>query len=126
MTNLLNKLKSAPITIKLCVVIGILVLIVIIGAICFYRSVSGRKLEQKIDKKEILLQDTKKEVEQKTKDLQNNTIEYGKSVKDKSDAIKKIIDDKKPFTPLKYETSKVKDASYDAMRDTLDNAMPNK
>lgn len=123
--DLKNNIKSAPIIVKQWLVIALLFLIIIIGSILFYRSIQNKNNEAKIQTNEIELSDVKKASEKKASDLKNNTIEHGKFVKENTDEIIKIANDTK-FKPIKYETSKVKDASYDAMRSVLDTVQPNK
>lgn len=90
-----------------------------------YTEIQDAKNEVKIveaEGKKVILAP---KIEAKTKELQNDVIDYGKSVKKKSEMIQDIIKKQQPFKPMKDEPIKVKDASYDAMRTALDSAMPN-
>jgi cell division protein FtsL len=124
-TTLVNKAKSAPIKTKAIIGTGILFALLVVALIVSIRSCNDAETAVDIEKLKPQIEATKNEVSQKTADLKNSVLDHDKSIQDKVSQITKKAQIK-PFKPMNYESTKVKDASYDAMRLHLDTVQPNK
>lgn len=124
-SEILTKFKNIPIKIKFYVALSVLIIAFFAVVYYMYTEIQDVKNEAKIEKAEGKKVVLAPKIEAKKTELQNDVIDYGKSVKKKSDLIQDIIKKNQPFKPMKDEPIKVKDASYDAMRTALDSAMPN-
>lgn len=125
LTQILDRIKNAPLALKLIIIIAVMLIIGVTVSYYFYTEAQDAKIETKINKIENESGKSTVKVASKTKELRNDVIEHGKSVKKTTDQINKIVKKNSTFKPMQHETIKVKDASYDAMRSVLDDAQPN-
>ncbi len=125
-TETINKTKLWAINTKAYIYLAIVVFLLITLCIALYRHNQNIKNEIKIEKVTQEKQVTEKEVENKTKELKKDVVKHGEFVKSTSKEIITIVNKKPKFKPMNYESTKIKDASYNAMRLHLDTVQPNK
>lgn len=121
--NILEKLNVIPSKVKEYILIGLIALIIIIVIVMSINNFNEVRRAVKIEKTKNELVDTKIEVEQDKKALEDNVKEHDSFVQSTVKEIKNITKIKPKR--IKYEKIKVRDTSYDAMRRVLDTAQPN-
>jgi hypothetical protein len=121
--NILEKLNVIPSKIKDYILIGLIALIIIIIIVMSINNFNDSRIAVKIEKAKNELVDTKIQVGQDKKALEDNVKEHDSFVQSTVKEIKNITKIKPKR--IKYEKIKVRDTSYDAMRRVLDTAQPN-
>ena len=121
--NILEKLNVIPSKVKDYILIGLIVSIIIIVIVMSINNFNEVRRQVEIEKTKNELVDTKIEVEQDKKALEDNVKEHDSFVQATVKEIKNIAKIKPKR--IKYEKIKVRDTSYDAMRRVLDTAQPN-
>jgi hypothetical protein len=121
--NILEKLNLIPSKIKDYILIGLIVSIVIIVIVMSINNFNDVRRQIKIEKTKNELVDTKIQVEQDKKALEDNVRAHDSFTQATVEEIKSITNIKPK--KIKYEKIKVRDTSYDAMRKVLDTAQPN-
>jgi hypothetical protein len=122
--NILEKINLIPSKIKDYILIGLIVSIVIIVIVMSINNFNEVRRQVNIEKTKNELVDTKARVEQDKKALQDNVKEHDSFVQVTVDEIKNITKIKPKR--IKYESIKVTDTTYAAMRNMLDTVQPNK
>jgi hypothetical protein len=122
--NILEKINLIPSKIKDYILIGLIVSIVIIVIVMSINNFNEVRRQVNIEKTKNELVDTKAQVEQDKKALQDNVKEHDSFVQVTVDEIKNITKIKPKR--IKYESIKVTDTTYVAMRNLLDTVRPNK
>jgi len=122
--NILEKINLIPSKIKDYILIGLIVSIVIIVIVMSINNFNEVRRQVNIEKTKNELVDTKARVEQDKKALQDNVKEHDSFVQVTVDEIKNITKIKPKR--IKYESIKVTDTTYAAMRNLLDTVRPNK
>lgn len=122
--TILEKINSIPSKIKDYILIGLIVLVIIIVIVMSINNFNEVRRQVEIEKTKNVLVDTKIEVEQDKKALEDN-------VKDHDSFVQTTVKEIKNITKIKpkkinYGKIKVRDTNYDAMRRVLDTAQPNK
>jgi cytochrome c biogenesis factor len=121
--KILEKFNSIPSKIKDYILIGLIVLIIIIVIVMSINGFNETRRAIKIEKAKNELVDTKIQVEQDKKALEDNVKAHDSFIQTTVKEIKNITKIKPKR--IKYEKIKVRDTSYDAMRRVLDTAQPN-
>lgn len=121
--NIIEKLNVIPSKVKDYILIGLIALIIIIVIVMSINNSNEVRRQVEIEKTKNELVDTKIEVEQDKKALEDNVKEHDSFVQATVKEIKNITKIKPKR--IKYEKIKVRDTSYDAMRRVLDTAQPN-
>lgn len=124
LTDFINKAKSASINTKSIVITSIIVLSLVTVIILLYRSNQTINNENKIEtvtKSKEVTQSEVKEWKDKINDHNNEFIETQKDLAEKAKDIRKNT---KPSKLPNYEKPIIKDASYNAMLDSLLIAQP--
>lgn len=122
--DIVNKVKLAPIKIKVYITIALVALFCIVACILTYRSLQDIKNKQKIQKLIEEKKNTEAEVEQwknKINDMNNDFAKQQKELSDKALDVRKNI---KPTKLPKYEKPIIHSASYNSMLDSLLVAQP--
>jgi hypothetical protein len=122
--NILEKINLIPSKIKDYILIGLIVSIVIIVVVMSINNFNEVRRQVNIEKTKNELVGTKAQVEQDKKALQDNVKEHDSFVQVTVDEIKNITKIKPKR--IKYESIKVTDTTYAAMRNLLDTVRPNK
>ena len=122
--NILEKINLIPSKIKDYILIGLIVSIVIIVIVMSINNYHEVRRQVNIEKTKNELVDTKVRVEQDKKALQDNVKEHDSFVQITVEEIKNITKIKPKR--IKYESIKVTDTTYAAMRNLLDTVQPNK
>jgi Tfp pilus assembly protein PilE len=122
--NILEKINLIPSKIKDYILIGLIVSIVIIVIVMSINNYHEVRRQVNIEKTKNELVDTKARVEQDKKALQDNVKEHDSFVQITVEEIKNITKIKPKR--IKYESIKVTDTTYAAMRNLLDTVQPNK
>lgn len=125
MTGLINKAKLASINTKAIVITSIVVLSLIIVVILLYRSNQTIKNEAKIETVTKEKEVTENEVKEWKDKINDHNNEFIKTQNDLTEKAKDIRKNTKPSKLPNYEKPIIKDASYDAMLDSLLIAQPN-
>ena len=125
LTVLLNKAKSASINTKAIVITSIVVLSLIIVIILLYRSNQTAKNESKIETVTKAKEVTQSEVKEWKDKINDHNQEYVETQKNLAQSAKDIRKNTKPTKLPNYEKPIIKDASYNAMLDSLLIAQPN-
>lgn len=123
--QIINKAKLAPIKTKAIIGTLILIVLLIVALILAIRNNQAIKNEIKIEKITKEKEATEKEVKNKVVELKNDVVKHGEFVNETSKSIINIIDKKPKIKKMNYESTKVKDVSYDFMRMHLDTVQPN-
>lgn len=124
LTELLNKAKSASINTKAILITSIVVLSLIIVIILLYRSNQTAKNEVKIETVTKEKEVTQSEVKEWKDKINDHNQEYIETQKSSVTTIKDIRKNIKPTKLPNYEKPIIKDASYNAMLDSLLIAQP--
>ena len=122
--NVIEKLNAIPSKIKDYILIGLVVLIIVIVIVMSINGFNETRRAIKIERTENELVDTKIQVEQDKKALEDNVKAHDTFVQVTVEEIKNITKIKPKR--IKYEKIKVGDTTYDAMRKLLDTVQPNK
>jgi septal ring factor EnvC (AmiA/AmiB activator) len=125
LTTLLNNAKLASIKYKIYIFIALVFIALIIACILILRANNNAKNEVEIENVTEAKEITKDEVNQWNKQIDDHNKEFTETQKDLSDKAKEIRKNTKPNKLPNYEKPAVKDASYNAMLDSLLVAMPN-
>jgi H+/gluconate symporter-like permease len=121
--KILEKFSLIPSKVKDYILIGLIVSIVIIVIVMSINNFNDVRRQIKIEKTKNELVDTKIQVEQDKKALEDNVKAHDSFIQTTVKEIKNITKIKPKR--IKYEKIKVRDTSYDAMRRVLDTAQPN-
>jgi hypothetical protein len=122
--NLIEKISLVPSKIKDYILIGLVVSIVIIVVIMSINNFHEVRRQVNIEKTKNELIETKEEVTDKTKALEDNVKTHDTFVQNTVTKIKQITKIKPKR--IQYESIKVTDTTYFAMRNLLDTVQPNK
>jgi polyhydroxyalkanoate synthesis regulator phasin len=123
--QIINKAKLAPIKTKAIIGTAILIVLLVVALILAIRNNQDIKNEIKIEKITKEKEATEKEVKNKVVELKNDVVKHGEFVNETSKSIINIIDKKPKIKKMNYESTKIKDVSYDFMRMHLDTVQPN-
>ena len=124
-TDLINKAKLATVKYKAYIFTALVIIALILALIYQYSLIQDAKNEAKIQtvtKAKEITQEEVKEWKDKIDDHNNEFIETQKDLTEKAKDIRKNT---KPTKLPKYEKPIIKDASYNAMLDSLLVAQPN-
>jgi hypothetical protein len=122
--NLIEKISLVPSKIKDYILIGLVVSIVVIVIIMSINNFHEVRRQVDIEKTKNELIETKEEVTDKTKALEDNVKAHDTFVQNTVTKIKQITKIKPKR--IQYESIKVTDTTYFAMRNLLDTVQPNK
>jgi hypothetical protein len=122
--NLIEKISLVPSKIKDYILIGLVVSIVVIVIIMSINNFHEVRRQVDIEKTKNELIETKEEVTDKTKALEDNVKTHDTFVQNTVTKIKQITKIKPKR--IQYESIKVTDTTYFAMRNLLDTVQPNK
>jgi len=125
LTTLLNNAKLDSIKYKIYIFIALVFIALIIACILILRANNNAKNEVEIENVTEAKEITKDEVNQWNKQIDDHNKEFIETQKYLSDKAKEIRKNTKPNKLPNYEKPVVKDASYNAMLDSLLVAMPN-
>lgn len=121
--NLIEKISLVPSKIKDYILIGLVVSIVIIVIIMSINNFHEVRRQVNIEKTKNELIETKEEVKDKTNALEDNVKAHDTFVQNTVTKIKQITKIKPKR--IQYESIKVTDTTYFAMRNLLDTVQPN-
>lgn len=121
--NLIEKISLVPSKIKDYILIGLVVSIVIIVIIMSINNFHEVRRQVNIEKTKNELIETKEEVKDKTNALEDNVKTHDTFVQNTVTKIKQITKIKPKR--IQYESIKVTDTTYFAMRNLLDTVQPN-
>jgi hypothetical protein len=122
--NIIEKISLVPSKIKDYILIGLVVSIVVIVIIMSINNFNEVRRQVNIEKTKNELIETKEEVADKTNALENNVKAHDTFVQNTITKIKQITKIKPKR--IQYESIKVTDTTYAAMRNLLDTVQPNK
>jgi hypothetical protein len=122
--NIIEKISLVPSKIKDYILIGLVVSIVVIVIIMSINNFHEVRRQVNIEKTKNELIETKEEVADKTNALENNVKAHDTFVQNTITKIKQITKIKPKR--IQYESIKVTDTTYAAMRNLLDTVQPNK
>jgi hypothetical protein len=121
--NILEKLTMMPSKIKDYILIGLIVSIVLIVIVMSINNFSDVRRQMEIERTKNELVETKLQVENYKKALEDNVRTHDSFIQAKVEDIKTITKIKPKR--IKYEKIKVADTTYIAMRKLLDTVQPN-
>ncbi|NHM08016.1 hypothetical protein G4D82_12345 [Flavobacterium sp. CYK-4] len=116
--------KSLPLVVRQRLIIALLIVAALAIGYIGYTYWADSHNEVKIVKKTIEKTDAAVDVENKKAAIKQAADEHIKSVDDRIKKIRSIRDNTKNNKPIHYEKPIINTADYDAMRDSLDSAMP--
>ena len=121
--NIIEKISLVPSKIKDYILIGLVVSIVVIVIIMSINNFHEVRRQVNIEKTKNELIETKEEVKDKTNALEDNVKAHDTFVQNTVTKIKQITKIKPKR--IQYESIKVTDTTYFAMRNLLDTVQPN-
>ena len=124
-TDLINKAKSATVNYKAYIFTALVIIALILALIYQYNLIQDAKNESKIETVTKEKEVTENEVKEWNKKIDDHNNEFIETQKDLTKKAKDIRKNTKPSKLPNYEKPIIKDASYNAMLDSLLIAQPN-
>lgn len=125
LTTMLNKAKLATVKYKAYIFTALVIITLILGLIYQYNLIQEAKNESKIETVTQEKEVTENEVKEWNKQIDDHNQEYRETQKNLAQSAKDIRKNTKPSKLPNYEKPIIKDASYNAMLDSLLIAQPN-